>query len=109
MCSIRAIGRGRCLCSEPDAIGDKLFDRTADPYELDNAIARRPGVAGDLRDKLLAMKAKLDARGDAFGAAQSKAVGEETQKALEALGYIKKAMKGDSETQPATNSTTAPQ
>jgi hypothetical protein len=66
----------------PEGEPAQLYDRQTDPYELS------PTQGASRVVQLEALRAAQLARAAALGAAQERAVSEESQEALKALGYL---------------------
>jgi len=66
----------------------QLFDLDTDPGETSDCSDERPDVAASLAETFEQRRDALDAAGDAVAADRLDAVGSDTRRRLEALGYM---------------------
>lgn len=72
---------------EPE-VGDKLFDRRKDPFELQNLAERETQTAVRVHDMTMIMIRGQKARGDALGAAKAGEMDPKLLEELRKLGYL---------------------
>lgn len=72
---------------EPE-VGDKLFDRRKDPFELENLSEREVKVAERVRDMTTLLIRGQKLRGDALGTAQAGQFDPELLEQLKKIGYM---------------------
>ena len=72
---------------EPE-VGDKLFHRQRDPFELENVLDKEPKAAGDTHRLTLLMRVAQARRGAAFGEAEAGAVDLKLIEEMRKLGYM---------------------
>ncbi|MBU0638787.1 MAG: sulfatase-like hydrolase/transferase [Planctomycetes bacterium] len=72
-------------------VENQLFDRLADPYELENVLSTNAVVGDELHQQLRALLAEQSARGEVFGPQRARTADEldsERLRQLEMLGYV---------------------
>ncbi len=72
---------------EPE-VGDKLFDRRKDPFELENLAEREQQTAVRVHDMTMVMIRGQKARGEAMGDAQAGEMDPKLLEELKKLGYL---------------------
>ena len=80
-------GRDWKFIHEAEA-GYMLFDRSADPHELENLVEVRPAMAEEAREKLRASMDEQAARGEPFATSESGPLDPAHLQELRELGYL---------------------
>ena len=80
-------GRDWKFIREAD-VGDRLFDRSADPHELVNLIELRTALAKKAAERLRISMDRQAARSEPFGAAEPRTTDPDHLRQLQELGYM---------------------